>query len=419
MIKSTIWLTIALAFRSLGQAGLLIVFARFGSPETLGNYSLALAITAPIFVLCEFGLRTVYLTHKENHPFTSYLRVRMVTLGLAILLTACIGFFLVQAITSILLLVSLLRAADSMGELYSAPLQRHSSLGTILVAFGSNALLTIGVGIAVLATTQNLLVVIASLVVVSTATTLFLMKRPTDQLLARTESAEGIRSGDTVNGHASVVKAGLPTGISWGLLSLLSSIPQYFLAYYFSQIEVGYFAIMLYLVVVVEIFLNAVSQSWIPAAKEMLNQAPSFFLGVLKTAALWTLAFMPVSSIACVAAFLMLPLVFGETYAVRWAELLPLFSALMSLPLVFFSAMALNVANSYVKALTTSVAAMLVAVGAAIVLIPQHGIPGALWVSFVGLASRAVFGFIALAIPDPKHTEKTQDRSSAVSISDV
>lgn len=416
MIKSTIWLTIALAFRSLGQAGLLVVFARFGSPETLGNYSLSLAITAPIFVLCEFGLRTVYLTHKGNHPFKSYLRVRVVTLGLAILLTACVGLIFVPAITSILLLVSLLRAADSMGELYSAPLQRHGSLGTILLAFGSNALLTIGIGIAVLVTTHDLLIVISSLVVISTATTVFMMKGPTDRLLARTENVQGILTERAIVGYRSVVRAGLPTGISWGLLSLLSSIPQYFLAIYFSKIEVGYFAIVLYVVVVAEIFLNAVSQSWIPVAKGLFAHAPSFFRGVFKTATLWTAAFIPVSAIACVAAFLMLPLVFGASYAIHWPELVPLFSALMTLPLVFFSAMALNVANSYVKALTTSVAASLVAVIAAMLLIPLHGVPGALWVSFVALASRALFGFIALALPGSKHTKRSTGRGPAVSI---
>ncbi|MDQ0755763.1 lipopolysaccharide biosynthesis protein [Arthrobacter sp. B3I4] len=401
MIRSTIWLTLALAFRSLGQAGLLIVFARFGSPETLGSYSLALAVTAPIFVFCEFGLRTVYLTHRGNQPFSAYLRVRLATLGLAMLLTAAIGAVFVPEMTGVLLLVSLLRAADSVGELYSAPLQRHGELPTILRAFSTNAVLTIGVGIGVLAALHNLYAVIAALIVVSSATTLFLMKRPTDTLLAAKEPATA-GTKPPWEDHLSVVRAGLPTGISWGLLSLLSSIPQYFLAAYYSQVEVGYFAIILYVVVVVEIFLNAVSQSWIPRAKKMLTDAPSFFRAVVKTALLWTAAFVPLSAVVCAAAYLMLPIIFGSTYRIDWAEIIPLFGSLVVLPLVFFSAMALNVANSYVKALTTSVVAVVLASGVAFAVIPDGEVPGALWVSFAALASRSVLSMAALALGQRK-----------------
>jgi O-antigen/teichoic acid export membrane protein len=402
MIRSTIWLTLALAFRSLGQAGLLIVFARFGSPETLGNYSLALAVTAPIFVFCEFGLRTVYLTHRGNQPFSAYLRVRSVTLGLAMLLTAAIGAIFVPEMIGILLLVSLLRAADSVGELYSAPLQRHGELPTILRAFSANAVLTILVGIAVLVVLNDLRSVIAALVFVSGATTLLLMKRPTDALLGR-EEAVSPGTGPKWEDHMSVVRAGLPTGISWGLLSLLSSIPQYFLAAYYSQVEVGYFAIILYVVVVVEIFLNAVSQSWIPRAKKMLNEAPSYFHAVVRTALLWTAAFIPFSAVVCAAAYLMLPIIFGSTYRIDWAEIIPLFGSLVVLPLVFFSAMALNVANSYVRALSTSVAAVVLAIGSAFLVIPGGGVPGALWVSFAALASRSAFSMTALALSRHSH----------------
>lgn len=402
MIKSTVWLTIALAFRSLGQAGLLIVFARFGSTETLGNYSLALAITAPIFVFSEFGLRTVYLTHKGDQTFRSYLHVRLATLGLAIIVTAAVGAIVSSQIIILLLLVSFLRAADSMGDLYSAPLQRLGRLGTILIGFSANAALTIGIGAGILAAFRNLDTVVAALALVSCATTVFLMKYPTDKLLAQEEGA-GASPRVWTEDHRSVIKAGLPTGISWGLLSLLSSIPQYFLAAYFSQIEVGYFAVLLYVVVVVEIFLNAVSQTWIPAAKDLYRTAPYFVLAVAKTAAIWTAAFIPVSAGTCILAHFLLPLVFGSTYQLGWSEGIPLFCALLVLPMVFFSAMALNVANSYFKALTTSVAAVVIAAGAAIILIPENGISGALWVSVLALASRAVFAFVALSISRTGH----------------
>lgn len=398
MIKDAALLTAALALRSLGQAGLLIVLARLGSPEILGNYSLALAITAPIFVLCEFGLRTVYLTHKGEQPFSSYLQVRLCTLALGVFAATAAGALFIPQLVVLLLAVSFLRVADSVGELYSGPLQRHGRLKPILAGFAVNAALTVTVGAAVLVIFQDLLAVIGALIVVSGLTTIFLFKRPVDKVLA----PKGTRSWRKFwlwnANHTAVVRAGLPTGISWGLLSLLSSIPQYFLVAYFSQVEVGYFAILLYVVVVVEIFLNAVSQSWIPAAKDLYRRSKSFVLAVLKTSFIWTVAFVPLSCFICVVAHFMLPMVFGPTYQVAWAEGVPLFFALVMLPMVFFSAMALNVANSYVKALCTSLASASVATLAAFLLIPGQGVPGALWVCAIALASRALFAFSALAI---------------------
>jgi O-antigen/teichoic acid export membrane protein len=229
------------------------------------------------------------------------------------------------------------------------------------------------------------------------------MKRPTDALLAKEEPAIADAPSQW-DEHLSVVKAGLPTGISWGLLSLLSSIPQYFLAAYYSPVEVGYFAIILYVVVVVEIFLNAVSQSWIPRAKQMLAEAPSFFRAVAKTALIWTGAFVPLSAMVCAAAYLMLPIIFGSAYRIEWAEIIPLYGSLVVLPMVFFSAMALNVANSYVKALTSSVAAVTLASVVAFLTVPTGGVPGALWVSFAALASRCVFSMAVLAVGDSKRT---------------
>lgn len=399
MIKSTALLTIALAFRSLGQAGLLIVFARLGSPELLGEYSLALAITAPIFVFCEFGLRTVYLTHKGNQPFSAYMQVRLLTLGVAVLATLSAGFLFNREIITLLLLVSLLRYADSVGELYSAPLQRHGHLKTILRGFGVNAILTLLVGASALAAFDSLIIVIAILIVVSTLTSLFLFKLPADKLdPLKAERIHG-RFPTWNFDHREVVKAGLPTGLSWGLLSLLSSIPQYFLATYFSTVEVGYFAILLYVVVVIEIFLNAVSQSWIPTAKGLYLQSGSFLLAVARTSAIWAAAFVPLSALVCLVAHVMLPLIFGRAYQVGWTEGIPLFFAVVVLPPVFFSAMALNVANSYLKALLTSVASSFAAVFASILLIPVMGVSGALWVCTAALASRAIFAFVALAIP--------------------
>lgn len=401
MIKKTIWLTMALALRSSGQAALLVIFARIGGPERVGTYSLALAITAPIFVLFEFGLRTVYLTHQGQVRFKYYVQVRITTLFLAILASFGIGsIFLPESLITIFL-VSLLRAADSMGELYSGPLQKYEALPPILRAYGINTLLTVVTAIALTSWADDLNLVLVALIGVSSVTTIFLMKRPTDIKLKACEYTS-IVNESARKSRKKVIRAGLPTGISWGLLSLLSSLPQYFLAVYFTEAEVGFFAIVLYVVVVAEIFFNAVSQSWIPKAISILQKDKNFLKETLFTGLRWTIALIPVSIGAAALAYFFIPIVFGKTYTLGFDELLPLAIAVAVLPTVFFSSMALNVFNSYTLSLAVSSTSVAIAVAACSVLIPSGQVPGALWVIVVGLGSRGLFGYAALAVVSSK-----------------
>src|ERR1700722_789398 len=68
------------------QWGMLVVLAKLGSPQLVGQFALGLAVTAPVIMLSNLQLRGVLATDaREEHTFSDYLELRLVTTGLALL----------------------------------------------------------------------------------------------------------------------------------------------------------------------------------------------------------------------------------------------------------------------------------------------------------------------------------------------
>ena len=65
---------------AVSQLGIIVILARLGSPLTLGQFSLALAVTAPVFILLNLKLRAVQATDAHGeYQFSEYFALRAVT----------------------------------------------------------------------------------------------------------------------------------------------------------------------------------------------------------------------------------------------------------------------------------------------------------------------------------------------------
>lgn len=79
----------------LSQFGMLLILARLGTVEMLGQYGLGLAITAPLFLLVGMSLSSVQVTDIHNdYLFSDYAAVRSVSLfiGMTILTLIVVTF---------------------------------------------------------------------------------------------------------------------------------------------------------------------------------------------------------------------------------------------------------------------------------------------------------------------------------------
>src|SRR5690606_24302505 len=99
-----------------GQVALLAVIAHTAGPVAVGQFALALAITAPIFILTGLGLRTVVVTLKT--PFTSgdVLAVRATTTALALAASLAAGGLVPSADWRVVALVAAIKVADAFSD---------------------------------------------------------------------------------------------------------------------------------------------------------------------------------------------------------------------------------------------------------------------------------------------------------------
>jgi hypothetical protein len=64
---------------------MLVVFAKLGTPEMLGQFALGLAVVSPVITLTNLQLQQVQATDaRQQYQFGDYLALRLITTPLAI-----------------------------------------------------------------------------------------------------------------------------------------------------------------------------------------------------------------------------------------------------------------------------------------------------------------------------------------------
>ncbi|SMY11382.1 O-antigen ligase family protein [Brevibacterium jeotgali] len=422
----------ASAIRYAGQLVLLVLIARSTSVAGVGTYTVALAVCAPVYILAGFGIRTVRLTLRREVPTRTYERFLLSSVASAGALIVVIGLFLPTQISVVILLIALVRTGETFMELYGAMLQRAGRPGAIVAVIGTGTLLQVasvavifamggGLVTALACSAAGYLVVLLAasrpLALSATRTSAEVATRvvagPTAEAASRaadgSSTAPGPRGGallttDPGTDWRVLFAAGLPTGIAIGMITLLSTVPQYLLGWVSGVEDAGRFAVLLYVVVAVEVLLHALAQSWIPQARRLLDHAQLTPTTVARTALRWTLLAGVPGLAGLGAAALLLPRVLGPEFAITPVLALPLACTVLLVPASFAADTAVVVRNRYALSLTVSVLALIVGVvaGTALVALGVFDLSTALWTFAATMAVRAAAGFAAVAVSDPR-----------------
>jgi O-antigen/teichoic acid export membrane protein len=138
------WLLIGHVAYALGYWTQFVILARVGGPDAVGAYAYALALTAPPFGLASLGLRALLASDaRDAHGFREYRALRAASIAVAALAT--LGFASTTAgaaALAVLVPVCVLRAAESLADIYYGWWQRHERMAVIglcLVASGAGS----------------------------------------------------------------------------------------------------------------------------------------------------------------------------------------------------------------------------------------------------------------------------------------
>ena len=258
--RSFSWVLSGNAFYALCQWGLISVLAKLGTTATVGEFALALAITAPVFMLSNLFLRGIQATDaRSEFEFSHYFTLRSATTiaGLVIIVGICLAVHHDRTTALVVMLVGCAKAIESFSDVIAGLLQKHERLDQVSVSMMLKGALSIVGFTTAFAYTRSLVVASAALcgmwlmVLIS-----YDVPRARDLLSQR----EAFISTDLAK-ELHLAKLAAPVGIVVALGSLGVNIPRYVLERYWGSSELGIFAALAYLVVAVNLVINALAQS--------------------------------------------------------------------------------------------------------------------------------------------------------------
>ncbi len=259
------------------QWAMLVVLAKLGTPEMVGQFTLGLAVTAPIMLLCNLQLRAIQATDTQGqHQFADYFSLRLVTTTLALVMI--VGVILLGGYQSdtawIILTIGIAKAIESISDVFYGFLQQQERMDRIAISMIGKGVLSVVVLSIPVYLTRSLVWGVMGLVA-AWAIVLLWYDIPNFYTM------QGILERDflkfpallSFKGRAKTLLrlswVALPLGFVMMLISLNANLPRYFIEHYLGQRELGIFAAMAYLQVVGTTVISALGQSASPRlAKE-------------------------------------------------------------------------------------------------------------------------------------------------------
>jgi O-antigen/teichoic acid export membrane protein len=263
------WTLVGNIFYSACQWGMLILLAKLGTPEMVGVFTLALAVTAPLFMFSNLQLRVVQATDAQaEFTFNDYLGLRLVASLFALISLILIVLVLpYESLTKFAILtIGMAKALESISDVCYGLMQQQERMDFIsisLIIKGALSLLLLTIGLVV---TKQVLGGAVGLAIAWAMVLLGYDLRVTRRLLKRGEgqNLQKLFWAWKWSTQQQLIKLTLPLGFVMLLISLNANIPRYFIEHYLDSRELGIFAAIAYLMLVGSIIQGALAQAASP-----------------------------------------------------------------------------------------------------------------------------------------------------------
>jgi O-antigen/teichoic acid export membrane protein len=241
------------------QFGILSVLAKMGNPSIVGQYSLGLAITAPVFMMTNLQLRGVQSTDARcEYEFADYFTLRLVSTLLGILFILLIAALTNYDTTTktVIVLVALAKAIETISDVIAGHLQKSERLDQVARALMVRGSVSVVLFAAVFSVTLNLVTTLAALVLAWMAVVVLYDFRLVSRLLG---DKHFVRF--SISTQRSLLSISWPLGVVMTLGSLNINLPRYILEQKLGAAQLGIFASLAYLLTVINLVVIALGQS--------------------------------------------------------------------------------------------------------------------------------------------------------------
>jgi len=247
--KSFSWLLIGNLFFAATQYLVLLGLIKKTSPETVGVFSLALAVSAPVTLFLAFGLRAVVLSDAKNaHVFSTYFTLRGLTAALSLFVIVCICLIAQYdfLIFRIVVLVSLIKVIESFQDLGYGYLQKSHHNRQIATSMIMRGTLSCTLSTAALFLTQSLTVAVACLLAASLITAIFYDLPKLKSIASQTKSGFWVLSQPELKSMKLLLLLAAPLGLAALLSSLEVNLPRYFIEHFINLRALGVYSALSY-----------------------------------------------------------------------------------------------------------------------------------------------------------------------------
>lgn len=247
------WTFIGSLIYALSQWLLIVILAKLGSAEIVGQFSLGLAITAPIILFSNMQLRNIIATDSTNeYQFSEYLGTRIILLMIGlfvIVLFVSIGAYNLT-VSSVIILVGISKVFESLSDLthgYFQKIERMDYAGKSLIYKAFSSIIAFSL---IFYFTKKLNYALIGLII-AWVLRLFLYD------LKYTKKYVSIIP--QISNFKKIVVFSLPLGLFSILNSVNTNIPRYFLEGFIGLEELGYFSAISYILVVGNLLIRPLS----------------------------------------------------------------------------------------------------------------------------------------------------------------
>lgn len=392
------------------QWGLVVVLARLATPGALGTFALALAVTAPVFLLFGLHLRAGQATDAaRGFAFADYLGVRLAGMAAALAVVALVavasGYGAEAAVAVVA--VGATKAIEGLSDVHYGALQAHERMRPIAISLMARGVLSLAAFAGALAMGAGLVAAVAALGVAWILVLLAYDVPVTAGVLRATGEPRRPRLG---RAGARVVTTCLPLGLVMMMVSLRLNVPRYFIEHWGGAAELGVFAALASLLVAGGLIVTALGQAATPRLAALYHAGSlDSFRGLVGRLLLVALALGGAGVLAAtVAGEPLLRLLFGPRYAGRAGVLVLLMAVGLAAHASSVLGFALTAARRFSVQLPVYAATTLSCAVGSLWLVPRHGLAGAAlaWGASMMLEVVAIGALLASALRRRAEREK-------------
>lgn len=251
------WTTAGDMVYSACQWGMLSLIAKLGSPEAVGQFSLALAVTAPVVMFTNLQLRELQATDaRTEFGFEEYaqLRIVMTLLALVVIYAAARLSGFGREVTLTVMVIGLAKGFEAASDIIYGLLQKHERMDRIATSMMLKGVLSLLVLGATLYLTGRMLWASVGLAASWLAVLLICDLRNARLIVGGRPAARHVRPNvnpvrerpSRPRRLARLAWMALPLGVVSMLVSLRANLPRYWVHQHLGEWGVGIYSALAY-----------------------------------------------------------------------------------------------------------------------------------------------------------------------------